>query len=720
MHSTIVYDRPGRLRLRCGQYAFDQRQAPGIEALLMGEMGVEQVTACSTNGSILVLYRGTARARILERVAAIRRDTIPAAPQETVQGLQEIDDWFWNRFAWMVVRRALFRFILPSPIRMAVTLIKALGYGRAGLHSLFRGRMDVSVLDAASIGAAIAQGSYATASSVMFLLSLSGLLEEYTRRRTGTALRQSLTIHVDQVWRVEENGREESIPMASLQVGEKIRIRCGSLIPVDGKVTDGDGMVNEAAMTGEPLAVHKRPGSVVYAGTTMEEGTLTVEVTALSGESRISQIVEMIEESENLKAGVQSRAEHLADAIVPLSFLGALGVGAVTRSLTKALSVLMVDYSCAIKLSTPIAVISAMREAATHKLMVKGGKYLEAFARADTMIFDKTGTLTAACPQVTKVIPLAGYSRDQVLRIAACIEEHFPHSMARAVVQKAVEENLQHEERHAQVEYVVAHGVATQLYGQRALIGSYHFIFEDEQIPFPQEEKELVERETAGSSALYLAIGGQLAGVICISDPPRPEAAQAIQELRELGIRQVVMLTGDHENAARSACRQMGISQYRAQVLPDEKAALVARYKEGSAGVIMVGDGINDSPALAAADVSVAMKDSSDLAREVADITLLSADLRDLAVLRRLSRRMLERIDRNYRTILSFNTALLLLGLGGVLRPTTTAMLHNLSTMAIAAGSMRLYLKEEDGKRQTKQTAHPASRQGSGRRRGSL
>ena len=540
----------------------------------------------------------------------------------------------------------------------------------------------MAVLDAASIAGAIARREWSTAGSVMFLLGLSALLEDYTRKRTQTTLTQSLAIHVDTVWRVAEDGSEESIPMGRLALGERIRVRSGALIPVDGTVTDGDAMENEASMTGEPLPVHKRQGSTVYAGTVLEEGSLVIQTAALAGESRIQQIVGLIENSEALKAGAQSRAERLADAIVPFSLAGALAVGLLTRNVTRALSVLMVDYSCAIKLSTPISIISAMREASARRIMVKGGKYLEAFAEADTIVFDKTGTLTAACPRVEEVLDFTGRGEDELLRCAACIEEHFPHSMARAVTRAAEERGLNHEERHAKVEYLVAHGIA----------------FEDEGVACTDEQARRIAAAARGRSVLYLAIGGRLAGVLLISDPPRPEAAEAIAALRALGVRRVIMLTGDQETAARAVCERLGIDTFRAQVLPADKASLIEGYKEGGSRLIMVGDGVNDSPALAAADVSVAMRDASDLAREVADITLLSSDLRELAALRRLSQRMLERINRNYRSILTINTSLLALGIFGILPPTTTALLHNASTMAISAASMRPYLPAPGGR----------------------
>lgn len=693
MRFTTVYDRPGRLRVRFGPDVFTKEQGYGIAAQLLGMRGVTEVSTCPVNGSVLILYTGTEKARYLAALNGLQRNALPTGTPRDADNVRQIDDRFLGQAAQLTACHFL-RKLLPRPIRCLLTLRRALGFWRIGLQSLAAGRLDVAVLDAASIGGAAIQREWDTASSVMYLLRLSALLEEYTHKRTQTALTQSLAIHVDTVWLVHEDGTEAAVPMTQLAVGDCIHVRAGTLIPVDGTVEEGDAMVNEASMTGESLPVHKREHTTVYAGTVVEEGSIIIRVTALAGQSRIQQIVELIENSESLKAGAQSRAEHLADAIVPFSFAGALAVALLTRNLTKTLSVLMVDYSCAIKLATPISVISAMREASTRRIMVKGGKFLEAFAEADTIVFDKTGTLTAACPQVERVMDFTGRGEDFILRTAACIEEHFPHSMARAVTRAATARGLHHEEEHAQVEYVVAHGVATTLYGARALIGSHHFIFEDESVPLTPEQDEAIRQAAGGSSILYLALGGKLAGVLFISDPPRPEAAEALAQLRELGITRMVMLTGDQESAARSVCESLGIDEFRAQVLPADKAALVEAYRSGGHKLIMVGDGVNDSPALAAADVSVAMKDASDLAREVADITLLSSDLRDLADLRRLSRGMLDRIAANYRAILMVNSALLLLGVTGVLRPTVTALLHNTSTMAISAGCMRHYLPQ--------------------------
>jgi heavy metal translocating P-type ATPase len=543
------------------------------------------------------------------------------------------------------------------------------------------------------VGVSVLQGNFNTASSIMFLLRLSELLEDYTRRKTRNALSQSLALNVDTVW-VEKNGEQVSIPVSQLQIGDKVAVRTGSMIPVDGKVCAGEASVNQASMTGEPLPVFKKPGDSVFAGTALEEGSILVEARSLAGESRINRLVELIDQSENLKAGIQSKAERIADRIVPFSFLLALSVYGFTGNLRKALSVLLVDFSCAIKLATPISVISAMKEASAKRIMVKGGKYLEAMAEADTVVFDKTGTLTVASPAVSRVVPFAGYERDEVLRTAACLEEHFPHSVARAVVRKAQEEELHHEEEHAEVEYIVAHGIATLHRGKRVVIGSFHFVAEDEKVEITQAQIDQVDKDANGDSVIFLGINGKMAGFICITDPPREQAAEAIAALRSAGIRHVVMLTGDSDATARIVAGKLGIDSYRSQVLPEDKAAIVKSLRAKGRKVIMVGDGINDSPALAAADVSVAMKDSSDIAREVADITLLSSDLYSLVTVRQLSRKLMDRIKGNFRSIISVNTALLLLGLAEIITPNTSALLHNAFTMSVSAASMRPCLKE--------------------------
>lgn len=688
MRYKIVYDRPGRMRVRCGAGVFTAEQGYGIADLLREGADAHKVEVCPINGSVFICYPESNRQTVLAILNGLRRCALPNGKPRDNDIKREIDNDFLQETSALVVGHFVKK-LLPPPLRLILTLKKALSFWKEGADSLLSGRLDVPVLDASSIGAAFCQRDMKTAGSIMFMLKLSELLENYTRKRTTTILTQSLAVNVDSLWIVGEDGTERQIPMSEVKKGSVARIRTGSLIPVDGTVKDGDAMVNEASMTGEAVPVHKKKGVSVYAGTVVTEGSIDVIITALPSESRIQQIVGLIENSENLKAGVQNRAEHLADKIVPFSFAGALAAGLLTGKASKALSVFMVDYSCGIKLSASISVISAMREAASRKIMVKGGKFMEAFAQADTIIFDKTGTLTEACPKVSGILPFGPYSEEEILKTAACIEEHFPHSMARAVVRAAEERGLTHEERHADVEYVVAHGVVTRLDGKRTLIGSAHFVFEDENTLYTEEQKKAVDEAAGGGSALYLAIGGELAGVIFVNDPPRKEAAEAIACLKARGIKNVIMLTGDSESAAKAVSEQLGIDDYRSQVLPSEKAEIVESYKKQGRKVIMVGDGVNDSPALAAADVSVSMKDSSDIAREVADITLLSADLRELVVLRELSGRLFVRIDKNYKFIISFNTALLLMGLTGMMAPGRTAVLHNASTMGISALSTR-------------------------------
>lgn len=694
MKYQIIYDQPGRLRLRSGMYAFTEQQGYSLAALLRQNPAVLSVEVTWRNCGILIYYKEGCREEILQLVSSIcQKDLIEIEAQEEDQSAKLDTDFQMNlvKTAGYHFARKLF---LPVLFNNGWILYRSAQYIARGIKELWNHRLNVEVLDAASILASLAQRDCKTASSVMFLLNISSLLEEYTHKRTHNALARSLSINVDQVWRVDGD-TDTLVPMADIHVNDWIRVRSGNLIPVDGRVIDGEAMINEASMTGESLAVAKRADSSVYAGTVLEEGSLVIQVTALSDESRIAQIMDMIDHSEALKAGVQSQAEHLADAIVPYSFIGAIGVFAITRNLTKALSVLMVDYSCAIKLSTPIAVISAMKEASDHGILIKGGKYFEIFSEADTIVFDKTGTITESCPKLDKVIPFGKYTRDEVLRISACLEEHFPHSVARAIVKQAEVEGLVHEELHAEVEYVVAHGISSKIGDKKCLIGSYHFIAEDEHIRVTQKQRMEIEAAAQGRSVIYLTIGKSLAGVLLIYDPPRPEAKAVIQDLYKEGIKRIYMLTGDSENAARAVAEEIGVTDYQAQVLPEDKANIIGSLRSDKTKLIMVGDGINDSPALAAADVSVAMQDASDLAREVADITLLHNNLEDIVFLRRLSNAMLQRIKGNYRFIVTFNTGLLVSGLAGLISPAVSAYLHNLSTMMIGASSMRLCLPGE-------------------------
>lgn len=688
MRFTPVYDAHNRLRVRCGDYAFTKEQACGIAELLGSLDFVEHAESNWRTGSILVMYRDGARQQVLDAVSALDRGSLP---EKELPAVAQADAKFAGDLEKMLVRRVLMR-LLPLPVRTAITVWNGSKYMIRALDNLLQFRMNVAVLDGTAIGASMFSSNMSTASSVMFLLGLSDLLEDYTRQRTKLALSEQLALHVDNVW-VETPGGTRQIPFDQVQVGDRILVQTGSVIPFDGTVCGNVAMVNQSTMTGESEPVHKKEGDSVFAGTTVEDGKLLIEVRTLSDGSRLQEIIGLIDQSENLKAGVQSKAEHLADSIVPYSFLGFALTALLTGNMTRAVSVLMVDFSCAIKLSTPISVISAMREAAEHGTAVKGGKYLEAYAAADTIVFDKTGTLTNACPKVTDVVPFGGNTREYVLRTAACLEEHFPHSVAAAVVEAARNEGLNHEEEHAEVEYLVAHGVATTLQGERAIIGSAHFVFEDEGIPLSDADRAIIEEKSNCSSTIFLAIGGKLAGMLVINDPVREEAAEVISGLRSLGITHVCMLTGDAEPAAKRIAGELGIDTYVSQVLPAYKSEFVNNLKEEGHKVIMVGDGVNDTPALAAADVSVAMCGGSDIAREVADVTLCSDTLKELVTLRRLSTALMERINANYRFIVGFNAGLIILGAVGVIPPSTAALLHNGSTMIISGKSMTKLLR---------------------------
>lgn len=683
---------PGRIRIRCGQFAFSLEEGYKIDYALSRSGYVEEVNSCHITGSILIYYKENFRTEILKLISKLNLNDLPSISDKNRDNSKEIDITFRSKLLNMISKRLFIKLFMPMSIGKFLLFYRSIRFAKKGFKSLFNMKINVDVLDAASIGAAMIQKEYSTAGSIMFLLSVSDLLEEYTRKKTKNVLTKSLAINVDSVWLAKEQ-EEVLVPISHIQIGDKIRINTGHMIPVDGLVYSGLAMVNEASMTGEPLAIEKKTEDTVYAGTVVEEGSIIIEVKKLSSESRISKIIEMVDKSENLKANIQSEAEKLADNIVPFTFLGALTTYAITRNITKALAILLVDYSCAIKLSTPISVISAMREASTHKVIVKGGKYLEIIGEADTIIFDKTGTLTVASPTVAKVIPFEGFERDYVLKTAACLEEHFPHSVAKAVVKKAAEENLNHKEEHAEVQYVVAHGIASCINDEKALVGSYHFVFEDEGVALREEQKTIIDSEGNGYSIIYLAVGGQAIGFICINDPVREDAKRVIKELKNLGIEQVIMITGDGEKTAKIVAESLEIDNYYSQVLPEDKAKIIEELREEGHKVIMVGDGVNDSPALAAADVSIAMKDASDVAKEVADVTLISSDLEKIVTMRILSKKLLKKINNNYSFIMLFNTSLLLLGLGEYIKPTTSALLHNISTMGISAASMRPCLK---------------------------
>lgn len=698
MHYQVIHHTRGRLRVRCGRGMFNHDQACGIECRLLKLKGVSSVRATPCNGGVFILYEEANPQTIFRTLDRLKPETLRSREPEERAEARKLAHSFSLKIAGKVFSFLLCKLFLPPPLRIARAFWNYGSYFRRGMAGLGKGRLNVAVLDAVSIGVSIGTGAYGTANSIMFLLSISDLLENYTRKKTRAALAASLSINVDRAWRVEKDGMRQ-VPMEHIRPGDKIRVDAGNVIPVDGAVLSGEAEVNQAAMTGESEAAPKQEGSVVFAGTTLETGSLVIRVDAVGDQSRINNIIALIDHSEELKARIQSRAEKLADSIVPLTLLTAGGLFLLTRNISKALSVLMVDYSCAIKLATPISVISAMKEASARKIMIKGGKFMELFARTDTIVFDKTGTLTSACPQVTQVVPLGEYSREYILKTAACLEEHFPHSVARAVVRKALEEGLHHEEEHAEVEYIVAHGISSRLHGKKVLVGSYHFLFEDEGIPLTEKQREIIRSSARGKSSIFLAIGRRVVGMISVSDPPRPEAAETIARLKRQGISSIIMLTGDSESAARAISRQLGITEYRSQVLPEDKARFIRELKQSGRTVCMVGDGINDSPALSCADVSVSMKDSSDIAREVADISLLSSSLKELAVLRELSCAVLEKIERNYRFIVGFNTSLILMGMSGLITPALSAFLHNASTVYVSARSTRRCLPPVQGRR---------------------
>lgn len=699
MRFQTLSDIPGRLRVSCGAGIFNDAEARGVAYALYAIEGVRDAEVHTANGSVLVTFSPEAHDQV---VAYLRGLDVLALPCAEV-GVDEVSTRVEmaaenNRFQQDIVRMVeahlARRLLFPAPIATAWALVRAVPFVLKGLGQLLRGQLTVEVLDASAIIAAMARGSFSEASTVMFLLTLSARMEEHVQARARLALRDGIVARADAVWLVAEDGTDVRIPISEVRRDQVLHLGAGSVLPVDGTVVAGAGEVNEASMTGEAAPVAKEPGSTVYAGTALESGDLRVRVTAPPGAARIDQIVTMVEDSAELKAGAQSRAEHLADAIVPYSFAAFFVILAITRNVTKAMAVLMVDYSCAIKLSMPIAVMSAMDEGASHGIVFKGGRYLEALAAADTVVFDKTGTLTRATPRVERVLSFTGEDEDLILRFAACVEEHFPHSMARAIVEEARRRGLDHErELHAEVQYVVAHGIRTSVGGVDVCIGSAHFIFEDEGVDKPKGLDQTVAREAPTASVVYLAMDGELVGAICIADPLREEAPRVLGQLRELGVSDQVMLTGDAETSARHVAQTLGLDEYHAQVLPEDKSGHVEALRAAGHTVAMVGDGINDSPALAAADVSVAMSDASDIARAVADVAVQDSTLESLVTARVLSQRLMRRIRTDYDFIVTFNTALIALGVAGVIPLTTAAYAHNLSTFAISALNTRPYLR---------------------------
>ena len=698
---TIVSDIPGRLRLRCPVGTLDDNETRGISHTLMRLEGVRQAEAHAANASVLIVFEPSCRQRVLDAVDMLDVLALPreGAGVESFAGQVELAaerNRFVLRVVGHVASRYARRWLLPMPLHVAWVILKGLCYVANGLRYVAEGRLTVEVLDAMAIGASLVRGRYWDADAVMFLLGLSNILEGHVQSRAHLALREGLITRPQTVWAIID-GQDTQVSMSKVREGMLLRVGMGSVLPVDATVIAGEGSLDEASLTGESHLVHKDVGSTVYAGTALEEGELTVRVTAAPGEARIDSIATLVEQSASLKAGVQGKAERLADSLVPLNLLAFFAIMALTRNVEKAMIVLMVDYSCAIKLSTPVAVMSAMGEASDLSVVVKGGKYLEAFAAADTVVFDKTGTLTHASPQVEKVLAFGAIDEDDVLRHAACIEEHFPHSMARAIVREARRRQLSHErELHAKVHYVVAHGISTYVGSDRMIIGSAHFVFEDEGVEKPDDLDARIAREAPSSSVVYLAREGRLVGAICIADPLRDEAREVISRLRDLGVRRMIMLTGDSKAAAAHVADELELDDFHAQVLPEDKSSHVDALKAQGHTVIMVGDGINDSPALASADVSVALSDASDIARAVADVAVMDNSLESLVTMRVLAQRLMRRISWDYRFIVGFNSLLIAGGVVGLVPVTTAAYLHNGTTLSVVGLNTRRLLRKSE------------------------
>lgn len=664
-------------------------EADILEAYLKGIAGVMEVKVYERTADAVIRFSADDAIRdgVIRALAAFDYNRVQIAlPEHSGRALQHE---YVDRMAVKILRRCCSKLFLPADLRTVITALKSIPYLVRGLRSLLRGKLAVEVLDAASISVSMLRGDFNTAGQVMFLLGIGDLMDEWTHRKSVSDLAGAMALNVDKVWLRTEEGQEVLVGIDTVKTGDVILVRTGHMIPLDGEVQSGEAMVNQASFTGEPLPVHKRKGGYLYAGSVIEEGELEILVRKTSGSGRYDRIVAMIEESEKLKSSAEARASRLADRLVPWTFGATLLTWLFTRDVTRATSILMVDFCCALKLSMPIAVLSAMREAGKHHISVKGGKFMEAYAEADTMVFDKTGTLTAATPVLRRVVPFNGTDEKEMLRLAACLEEHYPHSVANAVVNAAKEQGLDHEEQHAKVAYVVAHGIVSSVDGERVCIGSHHFIFEDEGCMIPEGEKEKLDDLPDEYSHLYLAIGGILSAVLLIEDPVKAEAAQMIRTLHDLGLHKLVMMTGDSERTAASVAARVGVDAFHAEVLPEDKAGFIRAEREQGKKVVMIGDGINDSPALSEADVGIAINSGAAIAREIADITISEDDLHALVTLRRLSTALMNRIHGNYRNIVGFNSALIALGMLGLLPPATTALLHNGSTIAISLKSMK-------------------------------
>ena len=690
MRFKIEHEIRGRVRLHICQKRMTCRQADQLEYFLTKLNGVTSAKVVERNQDVVICYSDNRE----EMLRAIQRFSYEKAeaPESYLQNSgREMNGEYWEKMVNHVVLHYGKKIFLPLPVRTFLTTLKSVKYIWKGVRTLAKCRIEVPVLDATAIGVSILRGDFSTASSVMFLLGFGEILEDWTHKKSVDDLARSMSLNVSKVWLITEDS-EVQVGTDEIKPGDRVRIHMGTVIPFDGIVTEGEAMVNEASLTGESMPVAKHESSYVYAGTVMEEGELTIRVKETSGSTKFEKIVTMIEETEKLKSAVESKAEHLADRLVPYTLAGTALTYALTRNVTKALSILMVDFSCALKLAMPISVLAAIREANAHHITVKGGKFLEAVAEADTIVFDKTGTLTKAQPTVVDVVSFNGDSKENLLRLAACMEEHFPHSMAKAVMDAAKERGLTHEEMHSKVEYIVAHGISTTVDGRKAIIGSHHFVFEDENCTIPAGKEELFKNLPEEYSHLYLGIEGELAAVICIEDPLRPEAPEVIKQLRKAGFTQIVMMTGDSDRTAKAIAARVGVDKYYSEVLPEDKAKFVEEAKAQGRKVLMVGDGINDSPALSAADVGIAISDGAELAREIADITIGADDLSVMVTLKEISNGLMDKIHKNYRRIVGINGSLIALGVTGVIQPTMSALLHNTSTLLIGMDSMKSVL----------------------------
>lgn len=687
MKFRIEHEITGRIRIHVVQKRMTFEEADTLLYYLHNLSHVTYAKVRERTQDAVITYIGD-REEIIE---ALRNFKYEAAkpPRALIENSgRELNARYWEQLVNKVVLRIGNKLFFPYPLQAAIAAVKSVKYIWKGVRTLAKGKLEVPVLDAIAIGVSVVRQEFETASSIMFLLGIGELLEEWTHKKSVDDLARTMSLNVGKVWLVGEE-QEILVPSSQIKTGDKVRVRMGTVVPFDGTVVDGEAMLNQASLTGEAVAVRKTVDGYVYAGTIVEEGEITVSVKAVGKSSRYEKIVTMIEESEKLKSSLESKAEHLADRLVPYTLGGTVLTYLLTRNVTKALSVLMVDFSCALKLAMPISVLSAIREASLYNVTVKGGKYLEAVAQADTIVFDKTGTLTKARPTVVDVVPFCDESEDELLRIAACMEEHFPHSMAKAVVRAAKKRNLDHEEMHSKVEYIVAHGISTMIGEEKTVIGSYHFVFEDEKCVIPEGLQERFDGLPDEYSHLYLAIEGKLAAVICIEDPLREEAEAVVNSLRRVGISKVVMMTGDSERTASAIAPKVGVDEYYSEVLPEDKARFVEMEKAKGRTVIMIGDGINDSPALSAADVGIAISDGAEIAREIADITIGADDLYGIVTLKAISNALMKRIGRNYKVIVGFNTGLIALGIAGIIQPTTSALFHNTSTLAISLKSMQ-------------------------------